>query len=206
MGGIADYSGSLVLQMPTAEACLVAMQRQGAGVDAGEALAEMVEQAPDLHLPATDCISRREIAPPLSRQHLTPPDCISPREIAPLAASSRSLRPQAIATPLAAPARDLQTPPPRRRAVLAIASWRSGCTPPPPRSAPPRRRRRRRAAGAARRCGSSAWAPTATTAARCGQLVGNGCLPCLRTAPHPPAWWLQGLRPLGYTPERRLRT
>ena len=27
MGGIADYSGSLVLQMPTAEACLVALQR-----------------------------------------------------------------------------------------------------------------------------------------------------------------------------------
>ena len=120
MGGIADYSGSLVLQMPTAEACLVAMQRQGAGVDAGEALAEMVEQAPD-------CISPRQIASPAARSYLLlqtaspPPDCISPREIAPLAASSRSLRPQAIATPLASPARDLH-PPPRRRAASATAS------------------------------------------------------------------------------------
>ena len=31
MGGIADYSGSLVLQMPIREACLVAMQRQPGG-------------------------------------------------------------------------------------------------------------------------------------------------------------------------------
>jgi galactokinase len=31
MGGIADYSGSLVLQMPIAEACLVALQRNGSG-------------------------------------------------------------------------------------------------------------------------------------------------------------------------------
>ncbi|KAG1658768.1 hypothetical protein FOA52_001311 [Chlamydomonas sp. UWO 241] len=31
MGGIADYSGSLVLQMPTAEACHAAVQRQAAG-------------------------------------------------------------------------------------------------------------------------------------------------------------------------------
>ena len=29
MGGIADYSGSLVLQMPIAEACHVALQRVG---------------------------------------------------------------------------------------------------------------------------------------------------------------------------------
>jgi hypothetical protein len=31
MGGIADYSGSLVLQMPIAEACHVALQRQPVG-------------------------------------------------------------------------------------------------------------------------------------------------------------------------------
>jgi L-arabinokinase len=31
MGGIADYSGSLVLQMPTREACHVALQRQPLG-------------------------------------------------------------------------------------------------------------------------------------------------------------------------------
>lgn len=31
MGGIADYSGSMVLQMPIAEACHVALQRQPVG-------------------------------------------------------------------------------------------------------------------------------------------------------------------------------
>ena len=36
-------------------------------------------------------------------------------------------------------------------------------------------------------------------------LVGKCPLPCLRTAPHTPAWWLQGPRPLLRTPERRLR-
>ena len=33
MGGIADYSGSLVLQMPLSQACHVAAQRHPAGVD-----------------------------------------------------------------------------------------------------------------------------------------------------------------------------
>ena len=46
MGGIADYSGSLVLQMPIREACLVAMQRQPPPrVATSEALGEMVRLA-----------------------------------------------------------------------------------------------------------------------------------------------------------------
>lgn len=42
MGGIADYSGSLVLQLPLRQACHVALQRQASAPGEGEPMLRIV--------------------------------------------------------------------------------------------------------------------------------------------------------------------
>lgn len=77
MGGIADYSGSLVLQMPIAEACHVALQRQGPGMGAvaqckDSAVVSVVSfhaepdhRSPTFSAPLSDLFPRGGDAPPL---------------------------------------------------------------------------------------------------------------------------------------------
>jgi hypothetical protein len=104
----------------------------------------------------------------------------------------------------------LRSPRTARRRLPAAAPWHPQSRPPPEAPGAPRAQlqsRPRRAAAAPQVLHDAAGgaAPVGRRARDAGGPAGGARrLPCLRTPPNAPAWWLVRLRPLPPTPERRL--